>query len=230
MERSATADVAAKIHHPFMLHQSPCSVPGTRRTKATPFPVRSALAGHMSTLWLRNVMATSRTAAVRSETRIWAIDRLKPNDVCPRTCNVMMTAARCRRGSRIVGSKTGYDLPRIESDGRPARAGALIARSCYFGVSRAAIDGAVCARGSARDPLRRPDRRVARCPTETRGSAGFRLRISTRFVATPHEVSDEDVQSLKDAGHSEDEIFELTVSAAAAAGLERLDAGLRALG
>ena len=39
-ERSATADVPAKIHQPFMLHQSPCSVPGTRRTKATPFPVR----------------------------------------------------------------------------------------------------------------------------------------------------------------------------------------------
>ena len=33
-----------------MLHQSPCSVPGTRRTNATPFPVRRALAGHMSTL------------------------------------------------------------------------------------------------------------------------------------------------------------------------------------
>ena len=44
-----------------------------------------------------------------------------------------------------------------------------------------------------------------------------------------YTVTDEDVQALKDAGHSEDEIFEQTVSAAAAAGLERLDAGLRAL-
>ncbi len=44
-----------------------------------------------------------------------------------------------------------------------------------------------------------------------------------------HEVTDEDVQALEDAGHSEDEIFEHTVSAAAAAGLERLDAGLRTL-
>jgi hypothetical protein len=34
---------------------------------------------------------------------------------------------------------------------------------------------------------------------------------------------------LKEAGHSDDEIFEHTVSAAAAAGLERLDAGLRTL-
>jgi alkylhydroperoxidase family enzyme len=42
-------------------------------------------------------------------------------------------------------------------------------------------------------------------------------------------VTDDDVQRLKDAGFSEDEIFEHTVSAAVAAGLERLDAGLRAL-
>ena len=44
-----------------------------------------------------------------------------------------------------------------------------------------------------------------------------------------YEVTDADVQRLKDAGFAEDEIFEHTVSAAVAAGLERLDAGLRAL-
>ena len=44
-----------------------------------------------------------------------------------------------------------------------------------------------------------------------------------------YEVADEDVLALKEAGYSEDEIFEHTVSAAAAAGLERLDAGLQAL-
>ena len=44
-----------------------------------------------------------------------------------------------------------------------------------------------------------------------------------------YTITDEDVQALKDAGHSEDEIFEHTVSAAAAAVLERLDAGLRTL-
>ncbi len=44
-----------------------------------------------------------------------------------------------------------------------------------------------------------------------------------------YTVTDEDVQALKEAGYSEDEIFELTVSAAARAGLERLDAGLRTL-
>ena len=50
-DRSATAAVAAKIHQPCRLHQSPCCVPGTRRTKATPLPVSSALAGHMITRW-----------------------------------------------------------------------------------------------------------------------------------------------------------------------------------
>jgi alkylhydroperoxidase family enzyme len=44
-----------------------------------------------------------------------------------------------------------------------------------------------------------------------------------------YEVTDRDVEALKEAGHSEDEIFEQTVSAAVAAGLERLDAGLEAL-
>jgi alkylhydroperoxidase family enzyme len=42
-----------------------------------------------------------------------------------------------------------------------------------------------------------------------------------------YEVTDEDVQALKDAGYSEDVIFEQTVSVAVAAGLERLDAALR---
>jgi alkylhydroperoxidase family enzyme len=44
-----------------------------------------------------------------------------------------------------------------------------------------------------------------------------------------YRVTDEDVAALKEAGHSEDEIFERTVAAAVAAGLERLEAGLRAL-
>lgn len=48
-----------------------------------------------------------------------------------------------------------------------------------------------------------------------------------RFHA--YKVTDRDVDELKRAGFTEDEIFEHTVSAAVAAGLERLDAGLRVL-
>jgi alkylhydroperoxidase family enzyme len=48
--------------------------------------------------------------------------------------------------------------------------------------------------------------------------------------AGAYAITDEDVEALKAAGHSEDEIFEQTVSAAVAAGLLRLEAGLRSLG
>ena len=44
-----------------------------------------------------------------------------------------------------------------------------------------------------------------------------------------YRVTDRDVEQLKEAGFTEDEIFEQTVSTAVAAGLERLDAGLEAL-
>ena len=44
-----------------------------------------------------------------------------------------------------------------------------------------------------------------------------------------YTVTDRDVDALRTAGHSDDEIFEQTVSAAVAAGLLRLEAGLRAM-
>jgi alkylhydroperoxidase family enzyme len=45
-----------------------------------------------------------------------------------------------------------------------------------------------------------------------------------------YTVADEEVEALKAAGFTEDELFEHTVSAAVAAGLDRLDAALRTLG
>jgi alkylhydroperoxidase family enzyme len=44
-----------------------------------------------------------------------------------------------------------------------------------------------------------------------------------------YKVTDDDIRALKDAGYSEDAIFEATVSVAAAAGLERLEAALEVL-
>jgi hypothetical protein len=44
-----------------------------------------------------------------------------------------------------------------------------------------------------------------------------------------YTVTNADVEALKAAGHSEDEIFEQTVSTAVAAGLLRLEAGLEAM-
>jgi hypothetical protein len=42
-------------------------------------------------------------------------------------------------------------------------------------------------------------------------------------------VTDADIEALKAAGHSEDEIFEMTVAAAVGASMHALDAGLRVL-
>jgi len=44
-----------------------------------------------------------------------------------------------------------------------------------------------------------------------------------------YQVTDADVQALKNAAFSDDEIFEQTVSAAVAAGLHRLERGLACL-
>jgi alkylhydroperoxidase/carboxymuconolactone decarboxylase family protein YurZ len=45
-----------------------------------------------------------------------------------------------------------------------------------------------------------------------------------------YAVTDRDVESLKEAGVSEDEIFEATAAAAIGEGLRRLDAALEAIG
>jgi hypothetical protein len=44
-----------------------------------------------------------------------------------------------------------------------------------------------------------------------------------------YRITDGDVAALKAAGHTEEEIFEVTVAAATGAALHRLDAGLRAV-
>lgn len=44
-----------------------------------------------------------------------------------------------------------------------------------------------------------------------------------------YKTLDDDIDQLKEAGHSEDEIFELTLCAALGAGLARLERGMAAL-
>jgi hypothetical protein len=56
--------------------------------------------------------------------------------------------------------------------------------------------------------------------------AAYVKKVRTRA----YTVTDAEVEALKAAGRSEDEIFEQTVSAAVGAGLLRLDAGLEAMG
>jgi hypothetical protein len=57
---------------------------------------------------------------------------------------------------------------------------------------------------------------------------GFEAYLG-KVRARAYTVTDADVEALKTAGHSEDAIFEQTVSTAVAAGLLRLEAGLDAI-
>jgi alkylhydroperoxidase family enzyme len=54
------------------------------------------------------------------------------------------------------------------------------------------------------------------------------------YLAKVHEraytVTDQDVEELLAAGHSQDEIFEQTAAAAIAEGLRRLDAAMQVIG
>jgi alkylhydroperoxidase family enzyme len=65
----------------------------------------------------------------------------------------------------------------------------------------------------------RPDRKA---PPEL-------ARYLDKVRRNAYAVTDDDLRALKDAGYSEDVIFEQTVSVAVAAGLERLNAGLQVL-
>ena len=58
------------------------------------------------------------------------------------------------------------------------------------------------------------------------GMEGYLRRVRERA----YDVTDGDVDELREAGFSEDEIFEQTVAAAVGEGLRRLDAALRVLG
>ena len=90
----------------------PCPVvpggwPTMRRMRATPLPVSMALAGQTIFLVSTKVHTSSMRAQARMAERICGTDTAKPSDVWPRTWMVMITPARWRRGSRMLGSTTG---------------------------------------------------------------------------------------------------------------------------
>lgn len=55
-------------------------------------------------------------------------------------------------------------------------------------------------------------------------------RYADKVRRHAYRVTDEDVDGLYEAGYSEDDVFEATVSVALGAAAERLEAGLRASG
>jgi alkylhydroperoxidase family enzyme len=50
-----------------------------------------------------------------------------------------------------------------------------------------------------------------------------------KIAGRPWTVTDDDILQVREAGYSEDQIYELVLAAAAGAGVRRLDAGLRAI-
>jgi alkylhydroperoxidase family enzyme len=67
---------------------------------------------------------------------------------------------------------------------------------------------------------------VAETPPAPEGMAPYLAKVRDRA----YTVIDADVEKLRDAGISEDVIFEQTVAVAIAQGLRRLDAALRVIG
>lgn len=70
---------------------------------------------------------------------------------------------------------------------------------------------------------------VRRAIADDIGVAGALAAYVETVARRPYEISDSDIEELRRAGYSEDQIFEATISAALAAGLRRLEAGLGAL-
>jgi alkylhydroperoxidase family enzyme len=67
---------------------------------------------------------------------------------------------------------------------------------------------------------------VADAPPAPQAMRAYLAKVGERA----HTVTDADVEALKDAGISEDEIFEQTVAAAVAQGLRRLDIAATVIG
>ena len=67
---------------------------------------------------------------------------------------------------------------------------------------------------------------VAEMPPPAEAMAPYLAKVRERAYA----VTDADVEQLKEAGFSEDEIFEQTVAVAIAQGLRRLDAAMEVIG
>jgi alkylhydroperoxidase family enzyme len=68
----------------------------------------------------------------------------------------------------------------------------------------------------------RPDVRAGKLPAEL-------VEYVTKVALHAYKTTDEDTDALRQAGYSEDAIFEITLSAALGAGIARLERGLAVL-
>jgi hypothetical protein len=73
------------------------------------------------------------------------------------------------------------------------------------------------------------DKPLREAIVEGKAQAGDLGAFAERVQHSPASVTDEHVRALVAAGHPEDAVFEVIICAALAAGLERLEAGRRAI-
>jgi hypothetical protein len=92
-----------------------------------------------------------------------------------------------------------------------------------FGAMRAALESAVLETPGETSPEER--RRAMKGEAATPELAAFLERVQQHA----YRITDEEVAALRAAGHGDDRIFELLLSAALGAAEARLSAGLRAL-
>jgi alkylhydroperoxidase family enzyme len=104
----------------------------------------------------------------------------------------------------------------------------------YAGLVSRLRDAVLQGRGDTDSSLRRAvearSAALGGLPDAPGGEVPAALERYVDTVATrAYEITDADVARLRQAGYSEDAIFEVTVSAALGAGLGRLERGLAAL-
>jgi len=108
---------------------------------------------------------------------------------------------------------------------------AVLARAARLGGT-----SSLALRSSPPDPLSVPERGDSRHPSfplsrRERGPEGEDALTAylDKVARHAYKVTDEDLAALQRAGHSDDALFEVTVSAALGAALGRLERGLAAL-
>lgn len=96
------------------------------------------------------------------------------------------------------------------------------------------IDSVLNGSGDSNPELRRAvEQRAAAHASRQSGGGGLLPQEVGSYVDKiarhAYKVTDADIEALRDAGYSEDAIFELTLSAALGAGMARLERGLAAM-
>jgi hypothetical protein len=106
-------------------------------------------------------------------------------------------------------------------------------RSLYPAKIRNAVDALLTQPAISPPPLRRAvEAYAARLSGAAREAQVIPAELTdyvNKVTLHAYKVTDQDVQGLRQAGYSEDAIFEITLCASVGASLARLESGLKAL-